>query len=550
MVRPRLPAPGLLAAFLVLAAPAPGPQAATRTVTDCGDSGQPGQLRQAISAAGPGDVVQLPACTIVLTGAPGEDANAGGDLDVAGSLTIRGRGRSATVLDGDAVDRVLHVLAGAIVVVEDLTVRNGFLAAGDGAGILNEGTLTLARVTVTGNRALSDEGGGIAGTAGASLTATDVEVSNNSAHGGGGILSRGLLTLRRLRIVGNRGGGLHVVGSPAPAIVADTTIAANLDQGGGGGGVVFRGDATGAIVRSTITGNVLLNGAGGGVLVDGAGTILRIDNTTIAHNIATSDGGGGGIHIDAGTVTLVHATVTLNTDTEGRATSTGGINKSAGILHLVNSIVALNFAAGGFNDVDPAAVDSQTNSRVGGDPRLGPLQDNGGPTFTMLPFPGGEVIDEGRNEAADVAGVTTDQRGVPRPLDGNGNGAAFVDIGAVELEPAPGGLLVISPASGPYLAARPLDVVLFLEAPGRSLDPAASQASLDAADVTPALARCLAPGPVPDGGRAFRCPALAGGSGAARTGLGPGLHTLAVTLSFIDGSTARATATWSVRATD
>ena len=56
------------------------------------------------------------------------------------------------------------------------------------------------------------------------------------------------------------------------------------------------------------------------------------------------------------------------------------------------------------------------------DPLLGPLADNGGPTFTQALLPGSPAIDAG----VAVAGVTTDQRGVPRP-----QGTA-PDIGAFE----------------------------------------------------------------------------------------------------------------------
>jgi hypothetical protein len=56
------------------------------------------------------------------------------------------------------------------------------------------------------------------------------------------------------------------------------------------------------------------------------------------------------------------------------------------------------------------------------DPFLGPLADNGGPTPTMALLPGSPAIDAG----VPVAGVTTDQRGIPRP-----QGTA-PDIGAFE----------------------------------------------------------------------------------------------------------------------
>jgi hypothetical protein len=62
------------------------------------------------------------------------------------------------------------------------------------------------------------------------------------------------------------------------------------------------------------------------------------------------------------------------------------------------------------------------------DPMLGPLADNGGPTLTHLPLAGSPLIDAGD----DAECAATDQRGGLRPYDGDGDGPAICDIGAVE----------------------------------------------------------------------------------------------------------------------
>jgi hypothetical protein len=64
------------------------------------------------------------------------------------------------------------------------------------------------------------------------------------------------------------------------------------------------------------------------------------------------------------------------------------------------------------------------------DPKLGPLQNNGGRTQTYALKAGSPAIDRGDN-----AGIpATDQRGAgfARKKDGNGDGSAVVDIGAFE----------------------------------------------------------------------------------------------------------------------
>ena len=61
------------------------------------------------------------------------------------------------------------------------------------------------------------------------------------------------------------------------------------------------------------------------------------------------------------------------------------------------------------------------------DPLLAPLGNYGGPTQTMALLPGSPAIDAGSN-ALIAAGVTTDQRGLPRIVNGT------VDIGAYEVQ--------------------------------------------------------------------------------------------------------------------
>src|SRR5215216_5140616 len=67
-----------------------------------------------------------------------------------------------------------------------------------------------------------------------------------------------------------------------------------------------------------------------------------------------------------------------------------------------------------------------------GSPQLGPLQDNGGPTWTMALLPGSAAIDAGDNAVCAQAPGNLDQRSIGRPIDGNGDSNAICDIGAFE----------------------------------------------------------------------------------------------------------------------
>jgi hypothetical protein len=80
----------------------------------------------------------------------------------------------------------------------------------------------------------------------------------------------------------------------------------------------------------------------------------------------------------------------------------------------------------------PGGVVAPGNGNIlGVDPKLGPLQNNGGPTMTMLPQAGSAAINAGDPNFSPPP--STDQRGYPRV---NGR----LDIGAVEVGPLSGAI--------------------------------------------------------------------------------------------------------------
>ena len=98
-----------------------------------------------------------------------------------------------------------------------------------------------------------------------------------------------------------------------------------------------------------------------------------------------------------------------------------------------------------FSDDATCKFTAPTDRMSAGDPKLGPLASNGGPTQSQLPLAGSPLLDA-IPAAACPSDVTTDQRGVARPQ------AGFCDIGSVEVEvPTPAPLtpvvtpLVVSP---------------------------------------------------------------------------------------------------------
>jgi hypothetical protein len=72
--------------------------------------------------------------------------------------------------------------------------------------------------------------------------------------------------------------------------------------------------------------------------------------------------------------------------------------------------------------------DGSCSPALSGNPNLGPLANNGSSTLTHALLAGSPAIDAGNNATC----LATDQRGISRPLDGNGDSSAVCDIGAVE----------------------------------------------------------------------------------------------------------------------
>jgi hypothetical protein len=173
-------------------------------------------LRSAIMAANaqPGaDTILLPSGVFRLTIAgAGEDAAASADLDILSDLTIQGRGPNSTIIDGNGLDRVFHVLRG-ITSIAQLTIQNG--RSDNGGGVLNAGgQVTLSGVVVQNNMAIGADGAaGASGVIGGTpQDLTGKPGQNGGAAAGGGIdNASGSLTLvdsiiRFNQALGGRGG--------------------------------------------------------------------------------------------------------------------------------------------------------------------------------------------------------------------------------------------------------------------------------------------------------------------------------------------------------
>jgi polymorphic membrane protein len=212
-------------------------------------------------------------------------------------------------------------------------------------------------------------------------------------------------TILSTTVSGNSAGGVvaapHFFGGRAYITITDCTISGNFSASGGGGILGARTKLT--VANSTISGNSA-GTSGGGISVSPGIIGLDLDssivNSTISGNSAGTSGGGIGTST---TLRVANCTITGNS-----APSGGGIY-NVGSVEVSNTI--LNAGALGeniFNSGGTVTSDGYNLSSDDGggylngpgdqlntDPMLGPLQDNGGPTFTHALLPGSPAINEG-----------------------------------------------------------------------------------------------------------------------------------------------------------
>ena len=424
-----------LAAVAVAGASAPA-GAATFTVTNLNsdDVGGPGSLYQTVGdalAAGGDNTIVFAAGLNGTIGSAGLDGVPGPDIPDGNALTIDGDNRIA-LHGGNFVG--FGVDPDASLTLKNLTVTHALGA------IFNLGTVTLIHTTVSDNNpSTKSESGTPVGAAidneqGGTATVIDSTFSGNWAYSGGAIYNGPLSTL-------------SVVDSTCTGNSATGTGFALWD--GDGGGAIFNYEGIVTISNSTFSDNTAIPdpgsqvgnaGVGGAIYNFGAvdpGAVMTISNSTFSGN--TADFYGGAIYNEntSGTTTVINSTINGNTDNYFLPNG-GGIANRVGTFNLSNSLVANNVQNdcygvvndGGHNLVeDGSCVTVGSNGNISGDPMLGPLADNGGPTQTHALLAGSPALDAGDNAICAADPVNNlDQRGLARPQ------GAVCDIGAFEQE--------------------------------------------------------------------------------------------------------------------
>ena len=393
-------------------------EAATIIVTNTNDSGA-GSLRQALAVAHDGDRITFAVSgTITLTS---------GALGVVKNVTISGPGADQLSIVGIQFQSVFFVAVKAAT-ISGLTIRDGAV------GIDNGGMLTVMNCVISGNSV-----GGIHN--GSSLTVVNTNVSDNffGIYNITGELGVVTATILSTTVSGNSAGGVvaspHFFGGRAYITIIDCTISGNFRTTGGGG--IFATNTSLSVANSTISGNST-GSSGGGISVSGSGLVpgSSIVNSTISGNSAGTSGGGIGTST---TLRVANCTITGNSAPSGGGIYNMGSSEISNTILNAGALGENIFNNGGtvtshgynLSSDDGGGYLTGPGDQINTDPLLGPLQSNGGSTFTHALLPGSPAIDAGDPNFNPPP--FNDQRGCSFDRVFNGR----IDIGSSETQPPP-----------------------------------------------------------------------------------------------------------------
>ena len=362
--------------------------------------------------------------TIHVTGTITDNVAIGGTTVVS----IMGPEGGATVVGSsnpNPGEPVFTISQGSTVTISNATISNGtpsYPQFPGGGGVLNNGRAYLTDDTITNNATLT-AGGGVYNSATGTVVMMDDTISRNEAgddfspypftSGGGGIYSKGTLTLE------------------------DSTVAGNVDFSDPGAGIYADGSAD--LLNDTISGNSIgLNGnpaatnVGGGIY-NASGPMYVVATTIAGDNQAVT---GSGIATAASSLTYVSASIIAD-------------NLQVGMCDIGGNWVDQGWNMfGDYGDTTCTVTNSTSVQNT--NPDLGYLENNGGqgspqPTFTQEPQAGNpespainkippntSVVSpfSGYMLCPSSGGTGTDQRGAPRP----GSGYSKCTIGSVEVQ--------------------------------------------------------------------------------------------------------------------
>jgi len=386
---------------------------------------------------------------------------------MGGGIFNNGQGGSAAVrIVGSIVNDNIAYCGGGIynfgnsgiasVVIANSTLSSNWAYGSYGGGIENIGARGTATVEIINSALSSNEagyfsyyagyGGGI-DNLGGNVDVANSTLSGNSAtsrYGRGGGINNRLGTFRVLNStlssnLAANGGGVFNEGydsAVASLEISNSTLNGNSATNGNGiynYGVYGSGTVAVQIVNSTLSGNSATNTEFGSDIYNfadsfggqGGLAILQIVNSTLSGNSATNAILNSGIYnvADApGTAIVMIASTVLDAGVSG--------------LNVTNDLGTVTSLGYNLSSDDGGGFLTATGDQTNTNPMLGPLQDNGGPTFTCALLPGSPAINAGDPNFDPYAfdpPLLYDQRGTgfPRVVCGR------IDIGAFEVQDTP-----------------------------------------------------------------------------------------------------------------
>jgi hypothetical protein len=422
----------LLAAGALLAATA---VVVTSLPSSAVDVGSEAELRAAFADVSETSVV-LTADISLTDCAAGDVGRPGG----AAALTLSG---AFTITQTCANERVIgsEAATGALT-IQNAGITGGALVGGSGVGggIFWQGDLTLLDAALFDNSVTSATGGL-----------------------GGGFFATGTATVTRSVISGNTAGTSGTFGALAGALsasggatITDSLVDGNTAEGGstfgGSGGAIF-GNGDVVVERSTFSDNQATasgdgtsGGNGGAIVINAA---LTVTNSTITGNVAAGSTSNNGGLASGGDMLVAYSTVVGNSAADDANLQSLSADPEFSEDRVFGTVIAEPLGGGtncgpgsdagasqgyNFSDDDSCNLTATGDQQSAGDPELGDLGANGGPTPTMLPADSSPLIDaipDADCQTGIASGISDDQRGVTRPQQ------TGCDIGAVEVEATP-----------------------------------------------------------------------------------------------------------------
>jgi hypothetical protein len=194
--------------------------------------------------------------------------------------------------------------------------------------------------------------------------------------------------------------------------------------------------------------NSTKSGWGGGGITNASSGVALLQNVTFSNDATAAH--GGAIE-NLGAMKLFNVTISQSS---APATQGGGVYGGGASTRLNNTIVAEDTTGG-----DCAGTIVSVGNNLAGDatcafagpgdlnstnPLLAAVMNTAGSIWVYALQSGSPAIDAGSgpyNGGTDTGCLATDERGVPRPQDGNADGIAVCDIGSYEAQP---GLITVT----------------------------------------------------------------------------------------------------------